>query len=64
MTGLEQASTRPLPPGVDEAGFARAVDAFTAALGSGKVLTGETTCASSAIRSRTRRGTNTRPRRW
>jgi 4-cresol dehydrogenase (hydroxylating) flavoprotein subunit len=41
MTGLEQASTRPLPPGVDEAGFARAVDAFTAALGSDKVLTGE-----------------------
>src|SRR4051812_8241575 len=41
MTGLEQASTRPLPPGVDEAGFARAVDAFAAALGSDEVLTGE-----------------------
>ena len=41
MTGLEQASTRPLPPGVDEARFARALDAFTAALGADKVLTGE-----------------------
>jgi 4-cresol dehydrogenase (hydroxylating) len=39
MTGLEQAATRPLPPGFSEADFARAIDGFAAALGSDRVRT-------------------------
>ena len=41
MSQADAVSTRPLPPGVSEAGFARAVDAFTAALGADKVLTSD-----------------------
>ena len=41
MSQADAVSTRPLPPGVSEAGFARAVDAITAALGADKVLTSD-----------------------
>ena len=41
MSQADVASTRPLPPGVSEADFASAVDAFTAALGAEKVLTSD-----------------------
>jgi 4-cresol dehydrogenase (hydroxylating) len=34
-------TTRPLPPGVSEADFSRAIDALTAALGADKVLTSD-----------------------
>ena len=62
MTGLEQASARPLPPGVDEAGFARALDAFAAALGSEKVLTGEDELREFRDPFASPPGTTTRPR--
>src|SRR6266536_1575087 len=41
MSQADVVSTRPLPPGVSEADFLRAIDAFTAALGAGKVLTSD-----------------------
>ena len=41
MSQADAVSTRPLPPGVSEAGFARAIDAFTAALGADKVLSSD-----------------------
>ena len=41
MSQADAVSTRPLPPGVSEAGFARAIDAFAAALGADKVLTSD-----------------------
>src|SRR5919198_4303721 len=39
MSQADAVSTRPLPPGVSEADFDRAIDDFTAALGAAKVLT-------------------------
>jgi 4-cresol dehydrogenase (hydroxylating) flavoprotein subunit len=41
MSQADVASTRALPPGLSEADFSRAIDDFTAALGSAKVLTGD-----------------------
>src|SRR5919198_1452 len=41
MSQADAVSTRPLPPGVSEADFDRAIDDFTAALGSAKVLTSD-----------------------
>jgi 4-cresol dehydrogenase (hydroxylating) len=41
MSQADVASTRALPPGLSDADFSRAIDDFTAALGSAKVLTGE-----------------------
>jgi 4-cresol dehydrogenase (hydroxylating) len=41
MSQADVASSRALPPGLSEAEFSRAVDDFTAALGSAKVLTGD-----------------------
>ena len=39
MSQADVVSTHPLPPGVTEADFSRAINAFTAALGADKVLT-------------------------
>ena len=41
MSQADVVSTKPLPPGVSEAAFGRAIDAFTAALGAAKVLTSD-----------------------
>ena len=41
MSQADVVSTHPLPPGVSEADFSRAMDGFTAALGADKVLTSE-----------------------
>lgn len=41
MTQIGDVRTQPLPPGVSEADFAHALDGFTAAVGSGRVLTSE-----------------------
>jgi 4-cresol dehydrogenase (hydroxylating) flavoprotein subunit len=41
MSQADVVSTRPLPPGLSEAQLLRAIDAFGAALGSDKVLTGD-----------------------
>jgi 4-cresol dehydrogenase (hydroxylating) len=41
MSQADAVSTRPLPPGLSEAQFTRAIDAFTAALGADKVLTSD-----------------------
>ena len=41
MSQADAVSMRPLPPGVSEADFDRAIDDFTAALGAAKVLTSE-----------------------
>jgi 4-cresol dehydrogenase (hydroxylating) flavoprotein subunit len=41
MSQADVASSRALPPGLSEADFSRAIDDFTAALGSAKVLTGD-----------------------
>jgi 4-cresol dehydrogenase (hydroxylating) len=41
MSQADVASTRPVPPGISEADFAHAIDAFTAALGADKVLTSD-----------------------
>src|ERR671937_1331802 len=41
MSQADAVSSRTLPPGVSEADFARAIDDFTAALGSAKVLTSD-----------------------
>jgi hypothetical protein len=41
MSQADVVASRPLPPGLGEAQFARAIDAFTAALGAEKVLTAD-----------------------
>jgi 4-cresol dehydrogenase (hydroxylating) len=41
MSQADAVSARTLPPGVSESDFARAIDDFTAALGSAKVLTSD-----------------------
>jgi 4-cresol dehydrogenase (hydroxylating) flavoprotein subunit len=41
MSQADVVSTHPLPPGVSQADFSRAIDGFTAALGADKVLTSD-----------------------
>src|SRR5512132_2791860 len=41
MGQADVVSTRPLPPGLSEEQLTRAIDAYTAALGAEKVLTGD-----------------------
>ena len=41
MSQADVASSRALPPGLSEVDFSRAIDDFTAALGSAKVLAGD-----------------------